>query len=128
MEKQIQQVKRFHEAFKHPVLDTPTIPSTERITLRYKLLVEEMNELNDAAKVGDIVEVADGIVDCLYILFGTAHEFGLADKLIEMFDEVQRSNMSKLGKDGKPIFREDGKVVKSEFFKTPDLKKIIFKK
>lgn len=128
MIKQIEQVRNFHDAFKQPILTVPTIPSIERVNLRHKLLMEEAFELNYAAEVGDIVEVADGIVDCLYILFGTAHEFGLADLLPELFDEVQKSNMSKLDKDGKAIFREDGKVVKSDLFRKPNLEKIIFKK
>lgn len=127
MIKQIQQVRRFHDAFSQPVYDMPHIPKKERIELRHNLLMEEVTELNFAAHEGDIVEVADGIVDCLYILFGTAHEFGLANLLPELFQNVHESNMSKLDKDGKAIFREDGKVIKSEFFTRPNLHKILFK-
>lgn len=127
MLKQIEQVRKFHVSFGQPVLEVPTIPSIERIKLRHKLLMEEANELNDAAVEGDIVEVADGIVDCLYILFGTAHEFGLADLLNDMFKEVNRSNFSKLDKDGNAIYNEYGKVIKSELFTKPNLKEIIFK-
>ena len=125
--KQIEQVRNFHKAFNQPVLDFPTIPNRERIALRHRLLTEEVFELHDASFKGDIVEVADGIVDCLYILFGTAHEFGLANLLPELFESVQKSNMSKLDADGNAIFREDGKVVKSSLFFKPDLEKIIFK-
>ena len=125
--KQIEQVRNFHKAFNQPVLDFPTIPNRERIALRHRLLTEEVFELHDASFKGDIVEVADGIVDCLYILFGTAHEFGLADFINDLFKEVHRSNMSKLDKDGNPIYNEYGKVIKSELFTKPDLKKIIFK-
>ena len=127
MIKQIEQVRNFHRAFNCPILDTPTIPSKERVLLRHKLLQEEVSELFDASLAGDIVEVADGIIDCLYILFGTAHEFGLANLLPEMFDEVQKSNFSKLDKDGNAIFREDGKVIKSELFTKPNLKDIIYR-
>ena len=127
MLKQIEQVRHFHQSFKQPILTVPTIPSIERIELRHKLLMEEANELNDAAVAGDIIEVADGIVDCLYILFGTAHEFGLADLLNDLFKEVQRSNMSKLDKDGNALYNEYGKVIKSELFTKPNLEKIIFK-
>lgn len=127
MIKQIEQVRHFHAAFKQPILEVPTIPNRERIALRHRLLAEEVFELHDASFKGDIVEVADGIVDCLYILFGTAHEFGLAHLLPELFDEVQKSNLSKLDKDGNAIFREDGKVVKSDLFFKPNLSKIIFK-
>lgn len=127
MLKQIEQVRNFHQKFGQPVLDIPTIPPVERIELRHKLLMEEVNELNDAAVVGDIIEVADGIVDCLYILFGTAHEFGLANLLNDLFKEVARSNMSKLDANGNAIFREDGKVIKSELFTKPNLKDIIYR-
>ena len=128
MIKQIQQVRKFHESFKQPVYDTPVIPNSERVALRHNLLIEEVQELNLAAVNKDIIEVADGIVDCLYILFGTAHEFGLGNLLTELFDEVQRSNLSKLDEKGNAIFREDGKVIKSPLFTKPNLEKIIFRK
>jgi predicted HAD superfamily Cof-like phosphohydrolase len=84
-------------------------------------------ELHEAWSNKDIVEVADAITDCLYILFGTAIEFGLQDKLEDFFDEVHGSNMSKLDENGKPIYRNDGKVLKSEKYYKPDLKKILDK-
>jgi predicted HAD superfamily Cof-like phosphohydrolase len=88
-------------------------------------LQEEVLELHEAWSNEDIVEVADAITDCLYILFGTAIEFGLQDKLEALFDEVHGSNMSKLDENGKPIYRNDGKVLKSENYYKPNLKKII---
>ena len=127
MIKQIEQVRNFHQSFNQPVLNVPTIPKMDRVLLRHKLLQEEVSELFDASIKGDIIEVADGIVDCLYILFGTAHEFGLANLLPELFNEVQRSNLSKLDTNGNAIFREDGKVIKSELFTKPNLKDIIYK-
>ena len=69
--------------------------------------------------------MADAIVDCMYILLGTAHEFGIADRLVACFNEVHRSNMSKLDVNGKPVYRADGKVIKGEFYSKPDLASII---
>ena len=88
---------------------------------------EEVIELHEAWSNKDIVEVADAITDCLYILIGTAIEFGLQDKLEDLFDEVHGSNMSKLDENGKPIYRNDGKVMKSANYYKPDLKKILDK-
>ncbi len=75
---------------------------------------------------GDLANVGDAIIDCMYILIGTAIEFGLSDKLTAMFDEVHKSNMSKLGEDGKPIYREDGKVMKGPNYKEPNLIDIVY--
>ncbi len=123
--KQIKQLKEFHTAFNLPQRDIPTIIPPEEFKLRHKILMEEVGELSDAYFVGDIIEVADAIMDCLYILIGTALQFGIADKLESCFDEVHRSNMSKLGNDGYPIMREDGKVMKSENYTQPDLKRVL---
>lgn len=125
MEKQILQVAEFHDTYGVPRAHKPTIPTMDRVRLREQLIIEEVNEICDAAEKGDMVELADGICDALYILFGTAHEYGIAHLLPRMFDEVHRSNMSKLGEDGKPIKRKDGKVLKGPNFTMPDLKKII---
>ena len=125
MKKQINQVRDFHQAFKSPVLETPTIPDFSRVYLRQNLLVEEVNELGVASSKGDIVEVMDAIIDSMYVLIGTAHEFGLAHLLEDCFDEVHQSNMSKLDKNGNPVFREDGKILKGENYFRPDLKKIL---
>ena len=123
--RQIQQLREFHTAFKLPQRDMPTIIPPDEFKLRHKILVEEVGELSDAYFVGDIVEVADAITDCLYVLIGTALQFGIADKLEACFDEVHRSNMSKLGSDGYPIMREDGKIMKGPNFVRPDLNKVL---
>ena len=95
--------------------------------MRYKLIREENEEYLEAALKGDLVEVADALGDILYILCGTMLKHGLQDKLDAVFREIQRSNMSKLGTDGKPIYREDGKVMKGpEYFK-PDIATILAK-
>jgi predicted HAD superfamily Cof-like phosphohydrolase len=86
---------------------------------------EENEEYLQAAKEGDLIEIADAIGDMLYILCGTMLKHGLQDKMEEVFLEIQRSNMSKLDKDGNPIYREDGKVMKSDLYFKPDIKKII---
>jgi predicted HAD superfamily Cof-like phosphohydrolase len=99
----------------------------DRIILRHTLIEEEVMELLQASAKGDIVGVADAITDCLYILFGTALEWGLADKLPELFDEVHRSNMSKLDADGNPVYREDGKIIKGENYTPPHLKDIVWR-
>ena len=125
MERQIEQVKEFHKAFNIPVINKPQIPSLERCEMRQNILEEEVQELKNATEKKDIVEIADAITDCLYVLLGTAHEFGLANVLSRCFDEVHDSNMSKLDENGKPIYREDGKILKSKQYKKPKLKKII---
>ena len=121
MTNEINQVKDFHEKFNIPVSDYPDHISPERQKLRIDILQEEVNELAKAMSEDNMVEIADGIVDCIYILFGTAVEYGFHQKLEAMFNEVHRSNMSKLGKDGKPIYREDGKVLKGPGYSPPDL-------
>ena len=125
MNKQLKQVGDFQKAFGSFIGEGPSFPPLERCVLRQKLLQEEVLELHEAWSNEDIVEVADAITDCLYILFGTAIEFGLQDKLEAFFDEVHGSNMSKLNEYGKPIYREDGKVMKGPFYYKPNLKKII---
>jgi predicted HAD superfamily Cof-like phosphohydrolase len=125
MEKQISQVKEFQLAFGQGVEENNFIIESSRAVLRQNILQEEVNELWDASIQGDIVEVADAIIDCMYILLGTAHEFGIADRLVACFNEVHRSNMSKLDVNGKPVYRADGKVIKGEFYSKPDLASII---
>ncbi len=125
MNKQLKQVEDFQKAFGGFIGQGPSFPPVGRCVLRQKLLQEEVLELHVAWSNDDIVEVADAITDCLYILFGTAIEFGLQDKLEALFDEVHGSNMSKLNEYGKPIYRNDGKVLKSENYYKPNLKKII---
>lgn len=125
MQKQINQVKKFHEVFGAGILNSPTIPNADRVELRVRLITEEAQELIDGLNTGNLLEVCDGACDLLYVLLGTVLECGLQHKFEEMFDEVQRSNMSKTDANGKAILREDGKVLKSEFFSKPDLLTIL---
>ncbi|NBU91003.1 MAG: hypothetical protein EBS12_06120 [Flavobacteriia bacterium] len=101
--------------------------SKKDIELRYNLMNEENSEYLEAAKNGDIVEVADALGDQLYILCGTILKHGLQHKIVEVFTEIQRSNMSKLDVNGKPIYREDGKVLKSSLYFRPNIKAILEK-
>jgi predicted HAD superfamily Cof-like phosphohydrolase len=126
--KQSKQVQEFHVAFGLNIKEKPCIPESHIVELRNKLIREEVEELCKGLDEGNLVEVADGIIDSIYVLLGTALECGLHELIEKMFDEVHRSNMSKLDKNGKPIYREDGKVMKSELFTKPDLEKIIFSK
>jgi predicted HAD superfamily Cof-like phosphohydrolase len=91
----LNQVADFHRTFNAPILDTPQIPSEQRCELRVNLLQEELNELSQAIKDNDIVEIADALCDIQYVLSGAVLEFGLGEKFVELFNEVQRSNMSK---------------------------------
>lgn len=91
----LNQVALFHQTFGAPILDEPTIPSAERCQLRVSLLAEELDELREAIAAGDLVEVADALCDLQYVLSGAVLEFGLGEKFVNLFDEVQRSNMSK---------------------------------
>ncbi len=122
----INSVAEFHEVFRIGNRYEPTgnVPEEEAM-LRFNLLKEENEEYLEACKRGDTVEIADALGDILYIAFGTILRHGLQHKIEEVFDEIHRSNMSKLDKDGKPIFREDGKVLKSELYFRPDIKKVL---
>ena len=91
----LEAVAAFHNTFQHPVLDAPTLPSAQRAALRVSLLAEELKELEQAIADGDLVEVADALCDLQYVLSGAVHEFGLGSRFAELFNEVQRSNMSK---------------------------------
>jgi predicted HAD superfamily Cof-like phosphohydrolase len=124
----IKSVEEFHEIFKigNRFEPTGTVPAEEAM-LRYNLLKEENEEYLEACKNGDVVEIADALGDLLYITFGTILRHGLQHKIEEVFDEIHRSNMSKLDENGKPIFREDGKVMKSEKYFRPDIKAILEK-
>jgi predicted HAD superfamily Cof-like phosphohydrolase len=125
MQKQIQAVQLFHEAFEIGYKNKPTVGLGEaKNLLRYNLMKEENEEYLEAAMSNDLIEVADALGDMLYILCGTIIEHGLQHKIEEVFDEIQRSNMSKLGEDGKPIYREDGKVMKGPNYFRPDFEKI----
>lgn len=121
-------VEQFHDAFGIKNHYEPTVNLTEaEVELRFNLMKEENEEYLEAAKNGDLVEVADALGDQLYILCGTILRHGLQDKIVEVFQEIQRSNMSKLDANGKPIYREDGKVLKSEMYFKPDIKSILEK-
>ena len=126
MKHQINSVKIFHEVYKLSYKDSPVADiGIDKINLRFKLMAEENQEYFEAAKNNDIVEVADALGDMLYILCGTIIEHGMQDKIEEIFDEIQKSNMSKLGQDGKPIYRNDGKVMKGPNYFKPNISEIL---
>ena len=126
MKNKIESVKAFHEAFKIGYRDSPKADLGSRVnTLRYKLMREENEEYLEAASANDLVEVADALGDMLYILCGTIIEHGLQNKIDEVFEEIQRSNMSKLGENQQPIYREDGKVLKGPNYFKPNIKDIL---
>jgi len=125
LDDKLKKVALFHDTFLIENNHLPTTLSDSAVELRYNLMKEENEEYLEAAKRGDLVEVADALGDQLYILLGTILRHGLQDKIGEVFDEIQRSNMSKLDENGKPIFREDGKVLKSNLYFRPDIKKVL---
>ena len=122
----IEAVEKFHNAFgiENNYQPTPKLSEAE-CNLRHRLMSEENEEYLEAAKNGDLVEIADALGDQLYILCGTILKHGLQDKIVEVFNEIQRSNMSKLDENGKPIYREDGKVMKSDLYFKPNIKSIL---
>ncbi len=111
------------QKFGQEVLESAQFPDKKIVKLRVDLIKEEFNELQEAIKNKDLVEVADALTDILYVTYGAGHAFGI--NLDDCFDEVQKSNMSKLDKDGKPIYNSVGKVLKGPSFFEPDLKKFI---
>jgi predicted HAD superfamily Cof-like phosphohydrolase len=115
-------VEEFMYAFGQNVESEPQWSSVAE--LRYALIEEELHELREALDDKNIVEVADALTDLLYVVYGAGHSFGI--NLDECFEEVHNSNMSKLGADGKPIYREDGKVLKGPNYWQPDLKKVMY--
>ncbi len=125
MNKKILQVEEFHTAF--GVVNNTKAQFIEDSKLRFELMREENQEYIDAVKANDLVEVLDAVVDMQYILNGTIARHGLQDVFDEAFDEVHASNMSKLGEDGKPIYREDGKILKGKKYFKPNLKVILEK-
>lgn len=118
----IDRVADFHRAFSVPILETPTIP-LERINLRINLIKEKWEELQEALIDGDIVEIADALADLEYVIHGTALEFGIPSSAV--FQEVHRSNMTKIWPDGKVHYREDGKVLKPEGYSKADIAKVL---
>lgn len=126
MKKRIAAVKEFHSAFGLGIEDKPLADLGEKKNLlRFNLMKEENEEYLEAANNNDLTEVADALGDMLYILCGTIIEHGMQHKIEEVFDEIQSSNMSKLGANGKPIYREDGKVLKGPNYFKPDFSKIL---
>ncbi|RZJ29341.1 MAG: hypothetical protein EOO48_07725 [Flavobacterium sp.] len=126
MQKQLNAVKQFHTAFGLGVNETPKGDLGEAVNmLRFNLMKEENEEYLEAVMNDDLVEIADALGDMLYILCGTIISHGLQHKIEAVFDEIQGSNMSKLGQDGKPIYREDGKVMKGPNYFKPDFTAIL---
>ena len=124
--KVIQHVELFHDSFGIKNHYEPNANLTEsEVELRFNLMKEENEEYLEAVQNNDIVEIADALGDMLYILCGTILEHGLQHKIEAVFDEIQRSNMSKLGEDGKPIYREDGKVMKGPNYFKPNFEEIL---
>ena len=118
-----EKVKIFMETFGQEVKSKSSLSSDKINSLRLSLIQEELDELNKAIQDKDIVEVADALTDILYVTYGAGHAFGI--DLDKCFNEVQNSNMSKLGDDGKPIYNENGKVMKGPNYFKPDLSKYI---
>ena len=117
------EVKVFMKTYGQEIKLTPDFPKNKILKLRVDLIQEELDELKEAIENKDIVEVADALTDILYVTYGAGHSFGV--NLDDCFSEVQRSNMSKLDENGKPIFNESGKVLKGPNYFKPDLKKYI---
>jgi predicted HAD superfamily Cof-like phosphohydrolase len=125
---ELKAVAEFHDAFGIESANAPVVSLTEQtVLLRHNLMKEENEEYLEAAQNKDLVEVADALGDMLYILCGTILSHGMQHKITEVFNEIQRSNMSKLGSDGKPIYREDGKVLKGPNYFKPNIASILEK-
>ena len=116
-------VRKFMEIFGQEIKEKAQFPNEKITSLRYELIKEELEELKEAIQNKDITEVADALTDILYVTYGAGHAFGI--DLDKCFDEVQASNMSKLGEDGKPIYNDSGKVMKGPDYFKPDLKKFV---
>ena len=126
MRNQLKSVKIFHEAFGIKISNKPTLElSKDILKLRHSLMVEENNEYLKAVEERNLIEVADALGDMLYILCGTILTHGFQNLIEDIFDEIQSSNMSKLGDEGKPIYRNDGKVLKGPNYKKPNIKKFL---
>ena len=125
---ELNSVAEFHNAFRIAMTDEPTIDlPSDIVKLRFNLMKEENEEYLEAVENNDMIEVADALGDMLYILCGTILSHGMQHKIQEVFEEIQRSNMSKLGEDGQPIYREDGKVLKGPNYFKPNIKDILEK-
>ena len=118
-----EKVRTFMRTLGQEVKTRPDIPDGKTVNLRIELIAEELEELWDACEKKDVTEIADALTDILYVTYGAGHAFGI--DLDKCFQEVQNSNMSKLGTDGKPIYREDGKIMKGPNYFEPNLKKCL---
>ena len=118
-----EKVGKFMKTFGQEVKNKAKFPEEKIVKLRYDLIAEELEELKVALKDKNIKEVADALTDILYVTYGAGHAFGI--NLDQCFKEVQESNMSKLDENGKPIYNENGKVLKGPYYREPDLKKIV---
>ena len=116
-------VKKFMETFGQEIKEKASFPNDKITSLRYDLIKEELDEFKEAIENRDIKEVADALTDILYVTYGAGHAFGI--NLDKCFEEVQNSNMSKLGSDGKPIYNQSGKVMKGPHYFKPDLTKFV---
>jgi len=116
-------VKTFMETFGQMIRTKPQFPDKETMQLRYDLIKEELKELEQAMKTKNLKEIADALTDILYVTYGAGYAYGI--NLDKCFKEVQRANMSKLGKDGKPIYNEKGKVMKGPNYSEPNLKQFV---
>ena len=116
-------VRKFMETFGQRVTTKPQFPDEKTMKLRLDLIKEELSELEEAMKTKNLKEIADALTDILYVTYGAGYAYGI--NLDKCFQEVQRANMSKLGSDGKPIFNENGKVMKGPNYSAPDLKKFV---
>lgn len=135
-----ERVREFHETFGHPIAEVPSLVDDDRFILRIALILEEFIELLEAcgfdvtgfenvelrkSSYADLVEIADALGDIEYVVNGAALEMGI--NLPEVVKEIHRSNMTKLGPDGKPIYREDGKILKGEDYEPPNISRILWK-
>lgn len=125
LHEKIKSVAEFHTVFKIGNADQIKLIDENDYLLRFNLIKEENEEYLEACKNNNIIEIADALGDQLYILFGTILKHGLEHKIEEVYDEIHRSNMSKLDENGRPIYREDGKVLKSNLYFKPNIKKIL---
>jgi predicted HAD superfamily Cof-like phosphohydrolase len=127
MENQLKQVKKFRNVFNLGVNITPTLLTDKEHNLHYNLLLEELNEYKEAVKNNDIVEIADALGNILYLAFGAVLDHGMQNILEDVFNEIHESNMSKLDENVEPLFREDGKIMKSNKYFPPNIERILNK-
>ena len=125
MREDLVRLREFHDAYDCASADAPTLCDAETHALRFSLMYEELSAYLAATDAGDLAGVADALADLLYVVYGTVDTHGLSDKMPAIFSEVHRSNMSKLGEDGRPVRRPDGKVLKGPNFSPPAISAIL---